>query len=211
MNISTKTSSVLLVISLAFTGFTQSASSKSAQASQCQNPFPSTYKPSAKMKYVNIPDLGITVRVPVDHRLVHIKNEQRYTFMTPPEYKSYQCSLTKRIDYRSFYPYPYQLSYTAIKKLKKQPLSRVLEEKYKGEIFADESGKLQFNSVDKLGETKINNIDFLTTPVNRGDPSKAWFTPRNKTDIVVEYSLFCDCGREYQDVINDLKNIKNLP
>ncbi len=199
MNIASKMANALLVAFFTFNGFIQQAASKPNGASQCPNPFPSTYESSKKTKYVNIPDLGIAVKTSVSDRLVYIKSEARFTFMTPPEYKSYQCSLNKKVDYTSFYPYLYQLNYRVIKNPKKQSLEKILKEFYKDTIF-----------IEKLGQTKINGIEFLTTPVDQGDPTTGWFIPNTKPDIVVEYTMFCDCGRDYKDLIDNLKNIKNI-
>ncbi len=175
------------------------ANSRPRKSIGCPNPFPSTYKAPRKTKYVKIVDLGISVRVSVDSYLIYIKDEQRFTFMTPPEYKSYQCSLRKKIKYTSSYPYPYSLSYTIINNPNRLPLPEILKETYKDDI-----------SVDKLGKLRINNIDFLTTPSDQGDPSSAWFTPKSKPEIVVKYGVFCDCGATYNDLKDDLSNIKDL-
>jgi hypothetical protein len=199
MNIASKMASALLAAFFTFNSSIQQAASKPTVASQCPNPFPSTYKSSKKTKYANIPALGIAVKTSVSDRLVYIKSEQRFTFMTPPEYRSYQCSLNKKVDYTSFYPYLYKLNYRVIKNPKKQSLEKTLKEFYKDTIF-----------IEKLGQTKINGIDFLTTPVDQGDPTTGWFIPNAKPDIVVEYTMFCDCGRDYKDLLDDLKNIKNI-
>lgn len=193
----------VLAVSLAtiLTGnvFVQQAVSESTQTPQCPNPFPSTYKSSSKTKYVKIPDLGISVRVPEDHRLVYINKEKKFTFMTPPEYKSYQCSLVNKVDYSSFYRQPYYHGYTVIENPRKQSLSTILKETYKDTILTE-----------KLGKLRLNNIDFLTTPVDQGDPTTGWFTPKAKPGIVVKYSIFCDCGSEYSNLTNDLSGIKNI-
>jgi hypothetical protein len=199
MNIASKIASALLAAFFIFNGSMQQAVSKPTGASQCPNPFPSNYESSKKTKYVNIPALGVAVKTSVSDRLVYIKNEQRFTFMTPPEYRSYQCSLNKKVDYTSFYPYLYKLSYRVIKNPKKQSLEKALKEFYKDTIF-----------IEKLGQTKINGIEFLTTPVDQGDPTTGWFIPNAKPDIVVEYTMFCDCGRDHKDLLDDLKNIKNI-
>lgn len=179
--------------------FLEKAASKSVQTPQCPNPFPSTYKYSSKTKYVKIPDLGISVRVPEDNRLVYIKKEGKFTFMTPPEYKSYQCSLDNKIDYTSFYQNPRYYGYTVIKNPKKQPLLTILKETYKDTI-----------SIERLGKLRLNRIDFLTTPVDQGDPTTGWFTPKTKPEIVVKYSVFCDCGSDYSNLTDDLSDIKNI-
>jgi hypothetical protein len=199
MNIASKMTSALLVAFFTFNGSIQQAASKPNGASQCPNPFPDTYKSSKKTKYVNIPDLGIAVKTSVSNRLVYIKSEARFTFMTPPEYKSYQCSRLKKVPHTSFYPYIYHLSYEVIENPTKQPLPVLLKEKYKAEI--------NINSIEKV---KINNIEFLTTPKTQGDPVTAWFIPKSKPSIVVQYSSHCDCGAEYSDLVNDLSNIKSL-
>lgn len=199
MNIVSKIVGFSLVASLAFNGSIQQAVGKPKQSPQCPNPFPSNYNQPATKKNVKIADLGIVVRVPVDQRLVYLKKERRFTFMTPPEYTSYQCSITKKKDYDSFYPYPHQLNYKVIKNPKKQSLEEILKESYKDTIF-----------IDKLGQTEINGIKFLTTPIDQGDPTTGWFIPKARPDIVVEYTVFCDCGREYKDLIDDLNNIKNI-
>ncbi len=193
--------SLALIIATTLTGsaFAQQAVSNPVKTPQCPNPFPKTYKSSSKTKYVKIPDLGISIQVSEDSRLVYIKKEKKFTFMTPPEYKSYQCSLANKVDYYSFYPYPHYYGYTVIKNPKKQPLSAILKETYKDTI-----------SIESLGKLKINNIDFLTTPIDQGDPVTGWFIPKSKPDIVVEYSNFCDCGSEYSDLKNDLGSIKNI-
>ncbi len=199
MDIASKMASSLLAAFFTSNGFIQQAVSKPTGASQCPNPFPSTYKSFKKTKYINMPALGIAVKTALSDRLVYIKSEARFTFMTPPEYKSYQCSRVKKIPYTSFYPYGYHLSYEIIENPTKQPLLTVLKEKYKAGI-----------NIDSLEKVKINNIDFLTTPKNQGDPVNAWFTPKEKPDIVVQYSSYCDCGAEYSDLIDDLNGIKNL-
>jgi hypothetical protein len=199
INTLSKVITALLASCLSPNVLTSAAVGKTNQASQCSNPFPSTYKSSKKTKYVNIPALGIAVKTSVSDRLVYIKSEQRFTFMTPPEYRSYQCSLNKKVDYTSFYPYLYKLNYRVIKNPKKQSLEKTLKEFYKDTIF-----------IEKLGQTKINGIEFLTTPVDQGDPTTGWFIPNTKPDIVVEYTMFCDCGRDYKDLLDDLKNIKNI-
>jgi hypothetical protein len=195
--------SSILTVALAtiLTGnvFVGQAASKSTQTPQCPNPFPNTYKSSSKTKYVKIPDLGISVRVPEDHRLVYIKKEKKFTFMAPPEYKSYQCSLANKIDYSSFYRHPYYHGYTVIENPKKKSLSTILKETYKETI-----------SIEKLGKLRLNNIDFLTTPVDQGDPTTGWFTPKAKPEIIVKYSVFCDCGSEYSNLTNDLSGVKNI-
>jgi hypothetical protein len=198
MNIASKMASALLAAFFTFNGSIQQTASKPTGASQCPSPFPSTYKSSKKTKYVDIPDLGIAVKTSVSDRLVYIKSEARFTFMTPPEYKSYQCSRTKKVSYTSFYPYGYHLAYEVIENPTRQPLAMVLKEKYKAEI-----------NVDLLGKVKINNIEFLTTPKAQGDPVSAWFIPKSKPGIVVQYSSYCDCGAEYSDLIGDLNGIKN--
>lgn len=190
---------IALVTILTTNGLMRPAASKPAQVQECPNPFPSTYKRPKAIKSVKIADLGIIVQVPADERLVNIKSEKRFTFMTPPEYKSYQCSLDKKVDYTSFYPYLYQLNYRMIKNPKKQALAKVLKDFYKDSIF-----------IENLGKAKINGIDFLTTPVDQGDPTTGWFIPKLKPDLVVEYTVFCDCGREYKDLIDDLGKIKNI-
>jgi hypothetical protein len=199
MNIASKIAAALLAAFFIFNGSMQQAVSKPTGLSQCPNPFPSNYESSKKTKYVNIPALGVAVKTSVSDRLVYIKNEQRFTFMTPPEYRSYQCSLNKKVDYTSFYPYLYKLSYRVIRNPKGQSLEKTLKEFYKDTIF-----------IEKLGQTKINGIEFLTTPADQGDPTTGWFIPNAKPDIVVEYTMFCDCGRDYKDLLDDLKNIKNM-
>jgi hypothetical protein len=190
----------ILLIAIVLPGLTAfEAGSKSIKNVRCSNPFPSNYKSPRKTKNVKIVDLGISVRVPVDNYLVNIKDEQRFTFMTPPEYKSYQCSLLKKVKYTSVYPYSYQLSYTVIDNPNKMPLSVILKETYKDDI-----------SIEKLGKLRINDIDFMTTPSDQGDPSSAWFIPKLKPGIVVGYRFFCDCGRDYNNLKDDLGNIKNL-
>jgi hypothetical protein len=179
--------------------FAHQAISKPSQIPQCPNPFPSTYKSSSKTKYVKIPELGVSIRVPEDHRLIYIKKEKRFTFMAPPEYKSYQCSLANKVDYSSFYRQPYYYGYTVIENPKKQSLSTILKETYKDTI-----------SIEKLGKLRLNNIDFLTTPIDQGDPTTGWFTPKSKPGIIVKYSVFCDCGSTYSDLTNDLSDIKNI-
>jgi hypothetical protein len=199
MNIASKMASGLLAAFFTFNSSIQQAASKPTGASQCPNPFPSTYKSSKKSKYVNVPALGVAVKTSVSDRLVYIRSEARFTFMTPPEYKSYQCSRVKRIPYTSFYPYGYHLSYEVIKNPTRQPLSIVLKEKYKTEI-----------NVNSLEKVRINNIEFLTTPKTQGDPVNAWFIPKAKPNIVVQYSSYCDCGAEYSNLIEDLNGIKDL-
>jgi hypothetical protein len=199
MNITSKMVSALVASFFTFNGFIQQAASKTTGTSQCPNPFPSTYKSSKKTKYVNIPALGIAAKTSVSDRLVYIKSEARFTFMTPPEYKSYQCSRVKRVPYTSFYPYGYNLSYEVIENPTRQPLSVVIKEKYKSEI-----------NIDSLEKVNINNIDFLTTPRTQGDPVNAWFIPKAKPNIIVQYSSYCDCGAEYSNLIDDLNGIKDL-
>jgi hypothetical protein len=199
MKITSKIVSTLLAAFLASNWSIQQAASQSTQTSQCPNPFPESYKSPKTKKDVKIADLGIVVRVSTDQRLVYIKNEQRFTFMTPPEYKSYRCSLAKKVDYTSFYPYLHQLTYRIIKNPNRQPLAKILKDFYKDTIF-----------IDKLGQAKLNGIEFLTTPIDQGDPTTGWFIPKARPDIVVEYTVFCDCGGEYKDLIDDLSNIKNI-
>lgn len=191
--------SITLAITLVASMFTESAVSKPSKQPECPNPFPSTYKQPKASKSVKIINLGIIVQVPVDQRLVNIKNEKKITFMTPSEYKSYQCSLINKVHYASFYPHPSELSYTTINNPKKQTLAKALKDFYKDEIF-----------IEKLGKSRINGIDFLTTPVDQGDPTTAWFVPKSKPDLIVEYKVFCDCGRNYKDLIDDLNKIKNI-
>jgi hypothetical protein len=119
--------------------------------------------------------------------------------MAPPEYKSYQCSLANKVDYSSFYQNPYYHGYTVIENPRKQSLSTILKETYKDTI-----------SIEKLGKLRLNNIDFLTTPVDQGDPTTGWFMPKTKPGIIVKYSVFCDCGSEYSNLTNDLSGIKNI-
>jgi hypothetical protein len=199
MKIFSSVLTVALTTILAGSIFTQQALSKPAQTPQCPNPFPNTYKSSSKTKYVKISDLGISVRVPEDHRLIYIIKEKKFTFMTPPEYKSYQCSLANKIDYSSFYRHPYYHGYTVIENPKKQSLPTILKETYKDTI-----------STERLGKLRLNNIDFLTTPSDQGDPATSWFTPKTKPEIIVKYSIFCDCGSQYSDLTNDLSGIKNI-
>lgn len=199
MSIISRLTSILLVALFTLNGSTQQATSTSSKKSQCPNPFPNNYKSSQKTKFVNIPDLGISVKTSVSDQLVYIKDEARFTFMTPPEYKSYQCSRAKKIPYTSFYPYGYRLSYEVIKNPTRQPLSIVLKKKYKTEI-----------NIDSLEKIRINNIEFLTTPKSQGDPVNAWFTLKVKPNIVVQYSSYCDCGAEYSNLIDDLNGIKSL-
>jgi hypothetical protein len=199
MNIISKIAGVLLATLLTCNVSIQQAASKPNPDSQCPNPFPSTYKSSAKTKYVKIPDLGVAIRVPEDHRLVYIKNEKKFTFMTPPEYKSYQCSLVNKVHYSSFYRNPHYHGYTVIENPKRQALSTVVKETYKDTA-----------SIENFGKLRLNNIDFLTTPVDQGDPTTGWFVPKTKPGIVVKYSVFCDCGSDYNDLTNDLSDIKNI-
>jgi hypothetical protein len=179
--------------------FATKAISETKQKAICPNPFPSNYKSPAKTKYVNIAELGISVRTPVDHRLVYISKEKKYTFMAPPEYKSYQCSVAKKVDYNSFYRYPRYLGYTIIDNSKKLPLDEVVKGLDK-----------DVRSSENYGRIRLNNIDFLTTPINQGDPTTGWFVPKTKLNIIVRYSSFCDCGSDYQDLTNDLSDIKNM-
>jgi hypothetical protein len=199
MNIASQMASALLAAFFTFNGSIQQVASKPTGASQCPNPFPSNYRSSKKTKYVSIPALGIAVKTSVSDRLVYIKSEARFTFMTPPEYKSYQCSGARRIPYTSSYPYGYHLSYEIIENPMKQSLPTVLKEKYKDEI-----------NIDSLEKVKINDIKFLTTPRTQGDPVNAWFIPKSKPNVVVQYSSYCDCGAEYSNLIDDLKGIKDL-
>ncbi len=199
MKIVSKIFSIALVSALTGNSFIEQAVSKSAQEPQCPNPFPNTYKSSLKTKYVKIPDLGVSIRVPQDHRLVYIAKEKKFTFMTPPEYKSYRCSLAKNVHYSSFYRQPYSYGYTIINNPKRQELSAMLSETYKDTI-----------SIEKLGKLRLNNINFLTTPIDQGDPTTGWFIPKTKPGIIVEYSVFCDCGSTYSDLTNDLSDIKNI-
>lgn len=199
MNIITKTASTLLAALLTLDGSIQQAVSKPSLAPQCSNPFPSTYKPSSRTKYVKVEGLGVAIRVPEDHRLVYIRNEKKFTFMTPPEYKSYQCSLVNKVHYSSFYRNPRYYGYTVIENPKRQPLSTVVKESYKNTT-----------SIENFGKLRLNNIDFLTTPTDQGDPTVGWFIPKSKPGIVVKYSVFCDCGSDYNDLTNDLSDIKNI-
>lgn len=199
MNIISKIATTSLAAFLTLNGSVQQALSEQNPAFQCPNPFPSTYKPSPRTKYVKVVDLGVAIRVPADHRLVYIKNEKKFTFMTPPEYKSYQCSLANKVNYSSFYRNPRYYGYTIIENPKRQSLSTVVKETYKDTI-----------SIENLGKLRLNNIDFLTTPIDQGDPTVGWFVPKSKPGIVVKYSVFCDCGSDYSDLTNDLSDIKNI-
>jgi hypothetical protein len=165
---------------------------------KCPEPFPSSYQPPAAFKDVQIKQLGIIISVPQDRRLVYIKKEKNHTFMTPPQYESYQCSLRNGVDYTAFYPYMFYYGYTSLANPKRLPLKTFVRNVAK-EVPAS-----------SLNGVTLNGINFITTPANQADFATAWFIPRNRNDIVVQYSSFCDCVRSYGSVINDLSNIKNL-
>jgi hypothetical protein len=173
---------------------------------QCPNPFPKTYKSPKNTRYIRIPNLGIAIKAQADERLVYIKKERRFTVMTPPEYKSYQCSLRKGLSYLSFYPYKHSLSYKVIKNPKRLSIEKALEESEKldGDYAEYSTGGVGYQKV------RFNGTDFITTPTIQDDPVRAWFIPRARPDIVVLYSRFCDCGDNYKDLLNHLKRIKSI-
>jgi hypothetical protein len=123
--------------------------------------------------------------------------------MTPPEYRSYQCSLAKGLSYQEFYPYPYSLSYKAIKNPKRLPMEKALEESEKndGDFAGYSTGGPGYQKM-RVGET-----DFIT---QTRDPERAWFVPRSQPGIVVAYAHACGCGSEHQDLVEHLKLIKPL-
>jgi hypothetical protein len=138
------------------------------------------------------------VKVPKDHRLVYIRQEKRYTFMSPPEYDSYQCSLKKKVDYTSFYPFPYEMSYKIIDNSREQSLPEVLKT------------KITYIQTENFGQLRINDIDFLTTPKDQEDPVAAWFIPKGKPNIIIQYSRYCDCGVSYNDLVSEVDDIENI-
>jgi hypothetical protein len=167
---------------------------------ECPDPFPKTYKAPIGKKYTRIRALGIKVRVPTDHQLVYVKGDgDIFRFMSPPEYKSYKCSLAKNIKYTEFYSYPSVRAYSAINNPQKLPLSVVLRKTFKDTI-----------NLKELGRFKINGIDFLTTRTDVGDPASAWFVSKSRPDKVIQYSFECDCSREFEDLKKDLSNVENL-
>jgi hypothetical protein len=205
MNVISKIVIASLSALISFNNLTATAMGSPNPRTECPNPFPSDYKAPTETKSVKIPQLGITVRVPEDNRLVYVNVEKvkRFTFMTPLEYKSYQCSIAKKIDYLSFYPSIYYvLSYEIIRNPQKKPLFKFVKENlYKG--FE--------GSVDNFEQLKINNIEFLTTPKSQFDPVNAWFIPKSKPDIVVQYTYMCEaCNGGFNGLKEDLSDIRNI-
>ena len=99
------------------------AISETSQGQLCPNPFPKNYKSPRKTKYIKVPELDIAVKVPIDQRLVMLDLGKRFAFMTPPEYKSYQCSLSKK----DAYGLPAK-TYLKIDNPKKLPLTTAVSE-----------------------------------------------------------------------------------
>jgi hypothetical protein len=203
MRITSKIALISLTCAFFSNTLAVTAISKTDQASQCPVAFPKTYQSPKRNKYIKIPALGIAVKASVDSRLVYIKDEGRYTVMSPPEYKSYVCSVEKGLSYREFYPYNSYLSYKAIKNPKKLPLEKALEE--------SDSKYSEYSAESKsYGKIKLNGIDFITSPIDQGDPVQAWFIPKKRPDIIVMYSHLCNCGSDYKDLIDHLKQIKSV-
>jgi hypothetical protein len=209
MNIAPKVAAVSLVTLVFSNTMVTRATSTTAQAgaaipaSQCPNPFPTTYKWLPKTKYIKIPALCIAVKAGADARLVYLSPEKRYTLMTPPEYQSYQCSLEKGLSYQKFYPYPYSLSYKAIENPKRLPMEKALTESAKadGDFAGYSAGETAYQKI------RIGKTDFIT---HSSDQERAWFVPRSKPGIVVAYSHLCGCGSEHQDLVEQLKRIKPI-
>ena len=201
MNVISKIIVTSLAALISFNELTPKAIGKPNSKLECPNAFPDDYKSPEKTKSVKIPELGITVQVPTDRRLVYIKRQQRFTFMTPPEYKSYQCSVAKNIkDYKLFYPsIYYELSYTVIKNPKREPILKRLKEVDK------------YSYLDARTQLRLNNIDFVTTAADRSDPVMAWFIPKMKPDLIVVYRFMNhDLARKYDDFKSDLSKIENI-
>jgi hypothetical protein len=205
MNVISKIVIASLSALISFNNLTPTAMGSPIPRTECPNPFPSDYKVPTKTKSVKIPQLGITVRVPEDNRLVYVNVEKvkRFTFMSPPEYKSYQCSIAKKINYRSFYPdMYYEPSYEIIRNPKKKPLFEFVKENiYEG-----------FEApVENLERLRINNIEFLTTPKDQYNPVKAWFIPKAKPDIIIEYTYMTESfDGGFNGLKEDLNQIKNI-
>jgi hypothetical protein len=205
MNVISKIVIASLSALISFNNLTPTAMGSPNPRTECPNPFPSDYKAPTKTKFVKIPQLGITVRVPEDNRLVYVNVEKvkRFTFMSPPEYKSYQCSIVKKINYRSFYPDMYYLlSYGIIRNPKKKPLFEFVKEKYYRGFEAQ---------VEDLKRLRINNIEFLTTPEYQYNPVKAWFIPKAKPDIIIEYTYMTESfDGGFNGLKEDLNQIINI-
>ena len=108
-------------------------------------------------------------------------------------------SFSLNVNYVSpFYPFIHEISYRIIDNSKEQSLSKVfkIRDKY-----------ISTKNVEKLN---INDINFLATPQDRDDPVAAWFIPRRKPNIIIEYSRYCDCGVNYSDLVSELDNIENM-
>jgi hypothetical protein len=182
------TSLLLVIISLVKV---PSAVSQPSQNSACSEALPKSYREPTTTKYVKIPQLGITVRVPKDRRLVYDKESETFTFMSPTQYKNYQCSLDKKLNTEQMgRSNPFINGFTVSKNLKRKPLSDFIV----NIDYAENSPELQ-------PSFKSNNIEFVT---QKGGSISTytlfWFVPRSKPDIVVEYRYDCnnrDCANDF--------------
>jgi hypothetical protein len=192
---------VILSNSLAMT-----AIAKTIPGSQCPSSSPKTYTPPKKTKYISNPQLGISVKSPIDHRWVYVSSEKRFEIMDPPQYKSYAC----KVKAGSSSPLETDLSarslsyFKVIKNPKRLPLKQALEESEKsnGDYAEYSTGGKDY------AKLRVNGTDFITTSVEQGDPMRAWFIPKSRPNIVILYAQYCDCGAKYESLVKDLERIR---
>lgn len=194
MSIASKIALLALTTVVFSNVLTTSVVAKFSRVKQCSNPYPKSYRPPKSTKYIQIAELGITINSPSDHRLVKNDEVGGFEIMSLPQYKNHQCLLSGGKDYPGTSRVGYA-NFRAIKNPNKLPMLKFLEKQ---------------GDTTRYARQKINGIDFLTTPVDQGDPLRAWFVPKDRPDIVVSYSSFCDCDTDYKDLLNVLKRVRNI-